>query len=426
MSNRVTLRKTGRSDQRESPARGVPRSFLRFLFLSLSIHVAAFGSLWFYFRSYSPVGEQWSDDALFLILLSAFLVVISFRGRAKPWLQITFGVVRIIIVLLAGYPMGSSLFLPLSLAMALGFDLSLFLAPRLVARLVLAFSVLVVLIYPRPVAAWNVGIPGRDPLLVLLLPAVMIMAALTGAYIRRLVALAAEQEGEIERLSRAVARLSGANVQLQQYASTMEDESVANERNRIAREIHDTLGHTTSTTMMIMEAASAVADRSPSRVREILREGRAHLQKSQSEIHDALLELRSSADPSNRGLIGISKLVKTFEHATSIKVITEYANMPMEVSPRIDLILYRFIQEGLTNAFKHGKATEVRLVFFHDPKRIVVSVSDNGKGAKNIHPGIGFLGMRERLTTVNGTVQWRSSENGFEVVADIPLEDHSG
>jgi signal transduction histidine kinase len=85
-------------------------------------------------------------------------------------------------------------------------------------------------------------------------------------------------------------------------------------------------------------------------------------------------------------------------------------------------MIYRLIQQGLTNAFRHGKADSVRVNLWRADTEIRVTIADNGKGSEDVQEGIGLQGMRERLSTVGGRIETRSRPDGFELSAAIPAE----
>jgi signal transduction histidine kinase len=123
------------------------------------------------------------------------------------------------------------------------------------------------------------------------------------------------------------------------------------------------------------------------------------------------------------GLPAIQKLISVFEQATGVTVICEYGNIPFYFSEEIDISLYRMVQEGLTNAFRHGNATMILIHFWMTKeKTLTLRIRDNGKGVdEEIEEGIGLAGMRERLGKIQATLEARNVINGFELVANIPL-----
>jgi signal transduction histidine kinase len=116
----------------------------------------------------------------------------------------------------------------------------------------------------------------------------------------------------------------------------------------------------------------------------------------------------------------INTIAKAFEAATGVVVTIEYGNLPNQVDDDVMLVLYRLIQEGMTNSFRHGRATRIMIIFGYDAGEIHVVIRDNGHGAAEITDGIGFAGMRERLSALSGQLEARNVVNGFELLATIP------
>jgi len=101
----------------------------------------------------------------------------------------------------------------------------------------------------------------------------------------------------------------------------------------------------------------------------------------------------------------------------------EYANLPFSCGVEVDDFIYHFIQEGLTNSFRHGRATNIEVLLWKDEEKITVTLRDNGRGCESIKEGIGILGMRERLGKFGGTLEFRNPAHGFEMCAEIPLRN---
>jgi signal transduction histidine kinase len=91
------------------------------------------------------------------------------------------------------------------------------------------------------------------------------------------------------------------------------------------------------------------------------------------------------------------------------------------ISEEIDLVLYRMIQEGLTNAFRHGKATLITVRLWIFQSELIVRIHDNGQGSPEIKKGIGLQGMEERIKKIHGRLEAKNVVDGFVVIAWIPL-----
>jgi signal transduction histidine kinase len=229
-------------------------------------------------------------------------------------------------------------------------------------------------------------------------------------------------EGEVDRLDAAVGKLASANLGFQEYANMIEQSSMIEERNRITREIHDVIGYTLTSNMMMMEAATDMVRRDPDRVRVLMQTARENARSGLDEIRHALHILRAHEQPEQHSIGLIQRLVSIFEVATSVDVRVNYGNLPNRLSRDIEGALYHLIQEALTNSFRHGKATRVEIMFWIDTTRtLLVYIRDNGGGASDIHEGIGITGMRERLKKVSGRLRVTSLQDGFKVTAEVPL-----
>jgi signal transduction histidine kinase len=98
-------------------------------------------------------------------------------------------------------------------------------------------------------------------------------------------------------------------------------------------------------------------------------------------------------------------------------------NLPWSYGRKLDGVLFRIVQEGLTNAFRHGKATRVRINLWQTEGEILLSILDNGRGivpGTDVTDGIGLAGMRERLSEYGGEIRLGPVEDGFELAATIP------
>ena len=120
------------------------------------------------------------------------------------------------------------------------------------------------------------------------------------------------------------------------------------------------------------------------------------------------------------GISAIQKLVNTFENATGVKVQVEFSNMPWSTGIETDYILYHMVQEGMTNALRHGKATLIRILFWKEDSGIRISIQDNGEGSTEIKKGIGLIGMSERIEQRGGILNAYNIDGGFELSAWVP------
>ena len=230
-----------------------------------------------------------------------------------------------------------------------------------------------------------------------------------------------ELSREVLRLDRAVVDLSISSEGYLQEAYLTEERSVKGERERITRDLHDGIGYTLTNLSMMLEAARALASEKQKKLREILNNAFGQAQLGLTETRRSLYLLRRQEIRGPVGLMAIDRLIKIFTSATEIHVDVEYGNVPLSCGEDVDEFQYRFVQEGLINAFRHGKASYIKVLFWMDGDMVKVTLRDNGVGSAKIAEGIGLMGMRERLGKLGGTLEISSVVDGFEIKAEIPL-----
>ncbi len=215
--------------------------------------------------------------------------------------------------------------------------------------------------------------------------------------------------------------LEKANVQLAAYATQAEELAMTQERNRLAREIHDNLGHTLTTVNVQIEAAKVIMDSEPNRALDAMNKAQELTQKGLSRVRESVAALRESP-VSNRPLAeAIASLVK---EAKSSGIVTEFkvAGEPPDLEHKVALALYRAAQEGLTNVRRHARASRVDVLLDFLPNEVRLEIKDNGVGATDTNGGFGLLGIRERMQLLGGKLEISSGlGKGFCLTASVPL-----
>jgi signal transduction histidine kinase len=227
------------------------------------------------------------------------------------------------------------------------------------------------------------------------------------------------------------ARLAVAHTQLQEYSAQVEEMAAIRERNRIAREIHDTLGHSLTILAVQLETATQYETRGDPGLHEELREARRVASACLTDVRHSVEALRpdEAADGSLRErLRGLAAEFAVTSRETAITLDLDEATHAL--SSDLSLALYRCAQEALTNIRKHARATKVLLYLSTgaEPEgQVELTVLDNGQGAtteeqEQTH-GFGLRGMRERVALLGGTVRaGPEPEHGWRVAVLIPLK----
>jgi signal transduction histidine kinase len=172
---------------------------------------------------------------------------------------------------------------------------------------------------------------------------------------------------------------------------------------------------------MIMEAATDLVRGNRAGLEELLLKSRDQAQRGLLETRRAMRNLRSVPAVRAGGLGRVMELARIFEKATKVAVKLHFGNAPESFGALIDEVVYRTVQESLTNALRHGNATEITVSFWIVDEALRLSVADNGVGSKEIVPGIGLSGMGERIALVGGTMNVENTPFGFLVSSEIPL-----
>lgn len=212
------------------------------------------------------------------------------------------------------------------------------------------------------------------------------------------------------------------NEQLKILAKTSKDLAISEERNRFARDVHDTLGHTMVLLISLLEVCRATCESQPDKTKEKLDEAIKISKGGLSELRCSISGLVSKKLEAENLINSIKSLIFNFSSSNididfSVDGIDNYSN------PVFSEVIYRLCQEALTNALRHGKAKNVSIILRFENKSIKLFIFDDGCGCKEIKKGIGLLGMEQRVASLNGTIIYGSNgEHGFNINVEIPLE----
>lgn len=207
-------------------------------------------------------------------------------------------------------------------------------------------------------------------------------------------------------------RLDGLNQQLREYAVQAEELATTKERNRLAREIHDSLGHFLTVINVQLEAARAVLDSDRDAAFHALEKAQSLAKDGLSEVRRSVAALRASPmkdRPLPSAVEGLLEECRAAGIQTELHVSGEGCELPAQ----IEHALYRVAQEGLTNVRRHARASSVKVKLDYEADGgIALIISDNGVGVdlENLEEGFGLFGLRERVHMLNGRVTLESAE----------------
>lgn len=228
----------------------------------------------------------------------------------------------------------------------------------------------------------------------------------------QLFALGAASLAESERAAREA--LAVAKLKLEAMHGLAIETARHAERLRIARDLHDSLGHRLTALGLTLEAARHVP---ASDVQTKVAEARGLASALIDDLRSSVGDIRDNETPELRSLLeGLGRNV------TSPRVVVDVADSLRITSPEATTSLFRMTQEIVTNAARHAGATELRLTLRAVGDDVVLEGVDNGSAGDSSSPGNGLTGIRERARLLGGDAEWSEAANGgFRVMARVPL-----
>ncbi|MEE3715659.1 sensor histidine kinase [Tumidithrix elongata RA019] len=215
-------------------------------------------------------------------------------------------------------------------------------------------------------------------------------------------ALLAERKSR-EKLEKVYQELEATNQQLRQYALRIEDQATLQERNRIAREIHDGLGHTLSAQTIQINNALLLWQTKNDQALTALKQAKQLGAEALLEVRKSVSVLRSNPLQGQSMESALKRLLNDFRQTMGIEV-SDRIHLTQSLPSDINTTLYRIVQESLTNIYKHAQAKAVTIELHQQTGIIHLMIEDDGKGfnPNQNTTGFGLQGMRERATALYG------------------------
>lgn len=228
----------------------------------------------------------------------------------------------------------------------------------------------------------------------------------------------------VTRLREQQEALQQANANLTHYASTLEQLTVSRERNRLARELHDTLAHSLTAISVSLETAKAYFDIDPNKTRELLDKSLESTRSGIDETRRALKSLRSSSLEDMGLILSIKRLAESAASRFHLDVELDLQNPMPSLSPDIEQAIYRIAQEAIENVAHHAQAKRLCIHLSYNGQSTTLTIEDDGLGfdtKSKVSTGhFGLVGMRERAELVGGTLAVTSEiGRGTKVVLKV-------
>lgn len=221
---------------------------------------------------------------------------------------------------------------------------------------------------------------------------------------------------------------------LEDSVSSLADIYTLRERNRISREIHDSVGHALSAIVIQLGAMQALAakkdaedggeSKNMAQIGEMAGKLRLFAQDSLQDLRQVIADNKPTILAGSPLAVALQDLINKSKVHTGMDIELQQQLKRKEWDDPTQLLVYRFVQEGLSNASKHGKASKVKVYVIEGERELVVTVQDNGHGTNKVISHVGLIGLEERAEDLNGQVSYQSKVGeGFTLNLVLRLED---
>ena len=210
-----------------------------------------------------------------------------------------------------------------------------------------------------------------------------------------------------------------ANRELNSYLALSEKIAEDRERKRIAREIHDTLGHALTGISAGIDAVKVLVDIDTNRAKEQLNNVSVVVRDGIRDVRGSLNKLRPGALENNTLKEALIKIIREYEAISNLEIhlLYKWDNIDLDIAK--EDIVFRGIQESITNSVRHGHAKTIWIELLEEEEAYVMTIQDDGVGFDELHYGYGLKQMQERLMIIGGSVRFENRD-GFYTHIKIP------
>lgn len=215
-------------------------------------------------------------------------------------------------------------------------------------------------------------------------------------------------------------KLKSANKRLRESILEIENLTISKERNRIAQEIHDSIGHSLTGLIMHLEFLQKIHNCNDNKTSEIISRSLNISRDSMSELRKAVYALKeeNSLEDFKKSIENMISLIRVEGININLTFNGNVNNLEIELKN----IIYKMLKEIITNSLKHGKANDINVEFSISNTSTMIKVIDNGVGCDKIKKGTGLTGIENRVFALGGLVDYKSKNNkGFYIKIVIPL-----
>ena len=224
---------------------------------------------------------------------------------------------------------------------------------------------------------------------------------------------------ERHRIEEELRMTSQANRELNSYLALSEKIAEDRERKRIAREIHDTLGHALTGISAGIDAVKVLVDIDTNRAKEQLNNVSVVVRDGIRDVRGSLNKMRPGALENNTLKEALIKIIREYEAISNLEIhlLYKWDNIDLDIAK--EDIVFRVIQESITNSVRHGHAKTIWIELLEEEEAYVMTIQDDGVGFDELHYGYGLKQMQERLMIIGGSVRFENRD-GFYTHIEIP------
>ncbi|HEX2729200.1 MAG TPA: sensor histidine kinase [Rubrobacteraceae bacterium] len=233
-----------------------------------------------------------------------------------------------------------------------------------------------------------------------------------------------------ERAKDLYADLESAYAELGHYAERVRELTLSEERARMSREIHDSVGHHLTAVKLQAEAAVKMAEKRPQEARAQMERARDLAAQAYEEVRRSVRALGPPPLGERSGAGAMRALVRSFE-GTGFEISFRLEGDERVLPEEADLVLYRALQEGLTNAVRHSNARRINASLSYGGEAVKLAVTDDGQGASGkagaMREGFGLHALEERVGALGGVFAAGNTQvGGFAIEVELPVEEPFG
>lgn len=216
-------------------------------------------------------------------------------------------------------------------------------------------------------------------------------------------------------------KLRISNVQLKEYSLRNEEMARLKERNRLAREIHDTIGHYLTAMDMGVKTCLHLVEKSPELLKSHLEKINALTGRSLSDVRRSIKQLQPDALSRYSLIPALEELAAEISGVSKTKVSFAVEGEPFRLTSPLEAFLYRTVQEGISNAARHGGARNINCVLRFTDEGVALEVVDDGSGMEQITPGFGLRHLEQKTAEFSGSIRYGNrGKKGFFLRLEIP------